>query len=189
MKRILPFVFLAVVAPAAVAQEHVQVGAYGDFFRLNDADIDFGGLGGRVGVNVNPYVQIDAEMTYDFAQTFGETFTSGASASVVNSNMRVLRGLFGPKIQANRGPVRLFLTAKGGFVNFMFDPRPPSFDTFTSSVEGLRTNNVNGVFYPGAGAEAFLGPVGLRLDVGDEIYFRNGAHNDLRIAFGPTIRF
>jgi hypothetical protein len=27
------------------------------------------------------------------------------------------------------------------------------------------------------------------VDVGDEIYFQNGAHNNLRITFGPSIRF
>jgi hypothetical protein len=191
MKRILPFLFLTFVAmaPAAVAQDHVNVGAYGDFFRLNDANVNFGGLGGRVGVNVNPYVQLEGEMSYDFAQEFGEAFSNGASVTVVNSNVRVLHGLFGPKFQTDKGPVRFFVTAKGGFVNFMFDQRPPGFSTFTDSVSNLRANNVDGVFYPGVGGEAFLGPIGFRLDVGDEIYFQNGAHNNLRASFGPTIRF
>jgi hypothetical protein len=191
MKRILPFLLLAVaaMAPATFAQDHAEVGAYGDFFRLNDANINFGGLGGRASFNLNPYVQLEAEMTYDFARAFGEAFSNGSTVTVVDSNVRLLHGLVGPKLETNRGPVRLFVTAKGGFLNFMFDRRPPSFDTFTSSVENLRSSNVNGVFYPGAGAEAFLGPIGLRLDVGDEIYFRNGAHNNLRISFGPTIRF
>ena len=191
MKRILPLFFLALMAmaPAALAQDHLDLGAYGDFFRLNDENINFGGLGARVSVNVDPWLQIEAEMTYDFARSFGETFSNGSTVSVVDSNVRLLHGLVGPKLQTNKGPVRLFITAKGGFVNFMFDNRPPSFDTFTSSVGALRTNNVNGVFYPGAGGEAFLGPIGLRLDVGDEIYFRHSARNNLRISFGPTIRF
>jgi hypothetical protein len=37
--------------------------------------------------------------------------------------------------------------------------------------------------------EGFVGPVGLRLEVGDDIYFDNGARNNLRVTFGPTIRF
>jgi len=45
------------------------------------------------------------------------------------------------------------------------------------------------VFYPGGGAEAFLGPIGFRLDVGDEIYFNDRAHHNLRVTVGPTIRF
>jgi hypothetical protein len=71
----------------------------------------------------------------------------------------------------------------------MFDQRPATFGTFTSSVDDLRAHNVSGVIYPGVGAEAFWGPIGLRLDVGDEIYFRDGTHNNLRIAFGPSLRF
>jgi hypothetical protein len=31
--------------------------------------------------------------------------------------------------------------------------------------------------------------VGLRFEMGDEIYFNNGGHNNLRITFGPIIRF
>jgi len=37
--------------------------------------------------------------------------------------------------------------------------------------------------------QAHLGPIGLRLDVGDEMYFNNGAHHNLRVAFGPVFRF
>jgi hypothetical protein len=33
------------------------------------------------------------------------------------------------------------------------------------------------------------GAIGLRADVGDEIYFNNGTHNNLRVTFGPTFRF
>ena len=61
--------------------------------------------------------------------------------------------------------------------------------TFFSSVDGLRANNVNGVLYPGGGLQGHLGPIGLRLDVGDEIYFTHGSHNNLRVALGPTFRF
>ena len=78
---------------------------------------------------------------------------------------------------------------KGGFVNFRFDPRPASFNTFTSSVDNLRANNVSGTFYPGGGVEAFLGPIGLRLDVGDEMFFANGVHHNWKASFGPQIRF
>jgi hypothetical protein len=43
--------------------------------------------------------------------------------------------------------------------------------------------------YPAGGLEASLGPVGLRFELGDDIYFNNGAHNNLRITFGPILRF
>ena len=39
------------------------------------------------------------------------------------------------------------------------------------------------------GVEGFIGRVGLRLEVGDEIYLNNGTFNNLRVTFGPHIRF
>src|SRR5262249_22471533 len=136
------------------------------------------------------HVQLEAEMAYDFSQTFTEGFTNTGTGAITvsRSTVRVLHGLFGPKFQMG-GPVRLFITIKGGFNDIRFDDRPATFGTFTSSVQGLRTNNVNGVLYPGGGVEGFLGPIGLRLDIGDEIYWASGSHHNLRITFGPTIRF
>jgi hypothetical protein len=42
---------------------------------------------------------------------------------------------------------------------------------------------------PGGGVEGTLGPLGLRLDVGDEMYFNNGTHHNLTVKFRPYIRF
>jgi hypothetical protein len=208
MKR---FLFLIVVTgglifavqPAARAQEslnHVEIGVFGDYFRLGNTQASslagsgataFGGVGARVSVNVSRRWQIEAESNYDFAESFTEGFTSttGTTAGFATSTLRILHGMAGPKFQSGGGPVRFFLTAKGGGDDFMFSNAPVTFSTFTSSVAGLRSNSVDGVFYPGGGIEAFLGPIGVRVDVGDEIYFENGAHNNLRITFGPTIRF
>jgi hypothetical protein len=71
----------------------------------------------------------------------------------------------------------------------MFDSRPANLNTFFSSVDNLRAKNVMAVFYPGGGVEGRVGPVGLRLDAGDEMYFNDGTHHNLRVAFGPYIRF
>jgi hypothetical protein len=78
---------------------------------------------------------------------------------------------------------------KGGGDDFMFSSAPVTFSTFASSFSRLRTDNLVGVVYAGGGIEAYLGPIGLRIDVGDEIYFQSGAHNNLRVTFGPSIRF
>lgn len=43
--------------------------------------------------------------------------------------------------------------------------------------------------YPGGGIETFIGPLGLRVEAGDEIYLNNGANNNLRVTFSPTLRF
>jgi hypothetical protein len=186
-----PLLFAGWFAPAAFAQEHGQIGAGADYFRLSQTKMDFAGLGGHLSVNANRNLQLEAEMGYDFTQPLVEGFTNTGTGTVTlqRTNTRVIHGLFGPKLQTSRGPLRAFLTVKGGFLNFRLDPRPATFSTFTSSVDNLRANNVTGVFYPGAGLEGHLGPLGLRLDVGDEMYFSGGTHHNMRIQFGPIIRF
>jgi hypothetical protein len=196
MKRIsiatIGLLMFVIYSPQAFAQyksqsDHVEVGVFGELFRVNQTKTNLAGLGARVSFNLTPLVQLEAESSYDFDQIFTETDVTGAV--IQRTNFRAVHGLVGPKLQTNRGPVRLFLTAKGGAVGFHFDPGPATIGAFTSTIGNLRSRNVNGVFYPGGGAEAFWGPIGFRLDVGDEIYFNNGARNNLRVTFGPTIRF
>jgi hypothetical protein len=191
MKRILFLVLIAGmgIAPAVRAQDHAEVGAFVDYFRLGQTSTNFVGVGGRATVNIMPHVQLEAEMNYDFNRVFTEGYsnTSG-TITTVNSNISALHGLFGPKFQT-RGPVRFFVTAKGGFVNFRFNPEAASLSGFTSSVNDLRANNVDAVFYPGGGVEAFFGPIGFRAEVGDEVVFVNGVHNSWRASFGPQFRF
>jgi len=191
------------VQPAARAQEalnHVEIGIFGDYFRLGTTQgatlagsgaTAFGGVGARLSINASRRWQIEAESNYDFAESFTEGFTStaGTTAGFTTSSLRILHGMAGPKFQSGGGPVRLFLTVKGGADDFMFSNAPVTFSTYTSSVAGLRSSSVDAVLYPGGGIEAFLGPIGIRLDVGDEIYFEGGPHNNLRITIGPTIRF
>lgn len=174
----------------ARAQNHGEVGAFADYFRLGQTGTNFAGIGGRAAFNVVRNVQIEAEMAYDFNQVFTEGFTNttGGSVTTANSNLRVLHGLFGPKLQTS-GRVRVFVTVKGGFANFRFDPEPASFSTFMSSVSGLRANDVDAVLYPGGGVEAFLGPIGLRLEAGDEVIFANGGRSNWKVTFGPQLRF
>lgn len=172
-------------------QDHVNVGVFGNFVRLNDGDLNLAGVGARLSFNILPIVQLEAESSYEFDQAFTEGFnnTVSGTGSIGRTDVRMLDGLFGPKIMTNKGPVRLFLTAKGGFTNFNISNSPATFNTVGDAFSNLRGSNVYGVFYPGGGAEAFWGPIGVRFDIGDEVYFNNGGHNNLRIAFGPTIRF
>jgi len=191
MKRLVVFlVFCAVVAaPRALAQDHLAVGAYADYFRVSQTDTNFAGLGARLGVGLSRHLMLEAEMSYDFDKAFTETFTSGGTVTVQRSNYRLLHGLIGPKLALGHSNFHPFVTLKGGFLKTTFDARPANLDTFFSSVDNLRAHDVMGVFYPGGGLEGRVGPIGLRLDVGDEIYFSGGAHNNLRVAFGPYIRF
>ncbi|HYL84162.1 MAG TPA: hypothetical protein VE263_08015 [Candidatus Angelobacter sp.] len=191
MKRVALLLFLSgCLVPLASAQDHVQIGAYADYFRISQTDTNMAGLGGRAGFKLLPHVMFEAEMSYDFDQGFAEhCLSTGCTVTVANSNLKVLHGLGGFKVIGGHHAIRPFLTLKGGFVNFQLSPAPASFSGFVSSVQNLRANNVSGAVYPGAGVEGHLGPVGLRLEAGDEIYFAGGAHHNARVAFGPFIRF
>jgi len=57
------------------------------------------------------------------------------------------------------------------------------------AVNGITDGDTRFALYPGVGLEGFWGPFGLRFDVGDQIYFLNGAQNNLRMTFGPHFRF
>jgi len=195
MKRVALLLFLAFLAgaswlvPSAKAQDHLQVGAYGDYFRLSQTNTNLAGLGGRAGVKLLDHVMFEGEMSYDFEQAFTEVCTNCTTLTVAPSNLKVLHGLGGFKLIGTRHAIRPFLLLKGGFVNFQMSTRPPSFSGFTSAVDNLRANNLTGVFYPGAGVEGHLGPIGLRLEAGDEIYYTGSPHHNARVSFGPFLRF
>jgi hypothetical protein len=176
---------------SSYTENHVEVGVFADYFRLSqtDPDINFVGIGGRFGFNVHPNIQLEAEMAYDFRRNFTTTFSNGITTQFVRTGLRPLTGLFGPKFQAGTsGPVRVFVTGKLGFVNF--DTSNQSAPAgFTSSLGAVTNGDTRFALYPGGGIEGFWGPFGLRLEAGDEIYFDNGAQNNLKVTFGPTFRF
>jgi hypothetical protein len=167
------------LARARDSQNHVEIGIFGDYFHLGatrgpslagTGTTSFGGIGTRLSISVSRRWRIEPEMNYDFAASFSEGFT-GPAATVEGfstSHLRILHGMIGPKIQTG-GAFRVFLTLKGGGDDFMFSSAPVTFSTFASSVAGLRAKSVVGVLYPGGGIEAYLGPFGLRSDVGDEV--------------------
>ena len=169
--------------------DHVEVGAFADYFRFGDADParNFLGLGGRAAVNLRPSIQLEAEMAYDFKRNFSRTFTDGFTTELVNTHFRTLHGFFGPKFQTGSGPFRVFVTGKVGFDNFSIT-NDNATTGFTSAV-GLTNGTTVFAVYPAAGFEAFAGTIGLRAEVGDDIYFNSGAHNNLRVTVGPQFRF
>src|SRR5260370_10862273 len=166
MKRVVLLLFLASwLVPLASAQDHLQVGAYADYFRISQTKTNMAGLGARAGIKVFPHVMLEAEMSYDFQQAFTEGFTNpnGGAITFQNSNIKVLHGLFGPKFVAGHGANPAFVAFKGGIVNFRLGPRPARFTGFTGTIAKLRAKNVSGEIYPGAGAERDLWAHWLRL--------------------------
>jgi hypothetical protein len=126
-------------------------------------------------------------MAYDFKRDYTTTFSDGITSVNVTSRLRTLHGFFGPKFQTGSGPIRLFVTGKVGFDNFtVTDSNAPT--GFTNAV-GLANGATYFALYPGGGIEAFAGPIGIRLEAGDDIFFNNGAHNNLRVSVGPQFRF
>jgi len=165
------------------------VGLYADYFRLSQTDSNFAGVGIRADFGVGRQVMLEAEMSYDFDRVFTENFSNGGSVIVNRTSVRLLHGLFGAKVALGHSNFHPFVTLKGGFLNTHFSGAPATIGSFFSDVQNLRDNNVMGALYPGGGIEGHVGPIGLRFDIGDEIYFNHGAHHHLRAAFGPYIRF
>jgi hypothetical protein len=196
MKRywILALLFFGLtLVPPLLAQEydHGEVGAFASYFRLNrtSPQINFVGLGGRVGFNVSSHVALEAEMSYDFKRNFTSTFSNGVTTEFVNTRLRPLTALFGPKFQAGTSsPIRIFVTPKVGFVNFSVSDQNAA-SGFKGALGAVTSGNTRFALYPGGGIEGFWGFFGFRLDVGDEIYFDSGARNNFRATFGPLIRF
>ncbi|HTX75450.1 MAG TPA: hypothetical protein VMD29_04515 [Terracidiphilus sp.] len=178
---------------------HGEFTAFGDYFHFNPSGsahaVNFVGLGGRVGFNVHPNVAIEGEMSYDFERNYsslsGTPSSFGGSSTTVVSRVRPITGLFGPKFQfGTSSPFRVFLTGKAGFLDLTATSASPSTTSFGNSFGTFGGNSTNFAVYPGGGFEAFFGPIGLRAEVGDEIYWNNGnTFNNMRVTVGPSFRF
>ncbi len=186
---------LCFCAPSMMAQsvksgDHVEVGVFADYFNLSRTTphINFVGLGARAGFNVNPHVQLEAEMAYDFDRNFTSLFSDGINTQLVQTRLRNLHAMFGPKFQTNRGPFRAFATFKAGLVNFSTSDQNAAAG-FVGALGSVTSGNTRPAIYPGVGMEGFWGPFGLRLDAGDEIYFDSGTRNNIKVTFGPVLRF
>ena len=127
-------------------------------------------------------------MNYDFERNFTSTSGTGISSSFSTTRVRPLTGLFGPKFQTP-GPFKFFVTGKVGFINFTESRASVTPGNVGNAISGVGGPGTHFAVYPGAGFEGFWGPFGLRLEAGDEVYFSNGTYNNLRVTFGPQLRF
>jgi hypothetical protein len=185
-------IFLLLASPCLFAQKRIEAGVFLDYLDVSQTTTNNFGLGARFGYRIHHDVMVEGELAYDYGINFDEAYrnlTSGNIGAIERTSVGVTHGLFGPKWQPGGGGFRPFVTLKGGFMDFRLSPGLLPLSNAVSTLLGLRTSNLNAAIYPAAGVEAAIGPVGLRLEVGDEVYFNNGAHNNLRITFGPIIRF
>lgn len=180
--------FILAVSPFSFAQDdanHGEIGIFGDLFRHERFDKNHLGLGGRVSFNVHPNVALEGELSYSFAHAYDQE----DGIEIDETDVRALHGLFGPKFQTTGEAARAFFVVKGGFVTFSLD-EPATIGGVAGTLDDLRDQNTRFALFPGAGFEFFLGPVGIRFDAGDELYWLNDkAHHNLKVTFGPHIQF
>ncbi len=174
----------------ALGGDRFEGGIFADYFGLQRTtpNINYIGLGARAAFNLRPNWQLEGEMNYDFKRNFTSTFSNGVTTQLVNTRLRNLHGLFGPKYDFGSGPVRVFITGKTGFVNFSVSDQNAAAG-FQGALGSVTSGNTRVAFYPGLGVEGFTGPFGLRLDAGDEMYFDGGVRHNMRVTFGPQLRF
>jgi hypothetical protein len=174
------------------AQSRAEAGLILDYLSVSQTNTDNFGLGGRFGYRIHRNVMMEGEVAYGYGVNFQDVYdnvTNGDVTAIERTSIGVTDGLFGPMLQPAHGHLRPFVTLKGGFIDFRLSPSLLPYSSVASSVLGIRTSSFNAALYPGGGVEATLGPVGLRLEFGDAIYFNGSAHNNLRITLGPIIRF
>ena len=177
--------------PFCSAQKRIEAGVLLDYLGVADTRTSNFGIGGRFGYRIHHNVMLEGELAYDYGISFDELYrnvANGSLAAIERTSIGVTHGLFGPKFEP-RGGIRPFFTVKAGLIDFRFSPSLLPYSNVVSTIFGLRESRLNTAIYPGGGVEAAVGPVGLRFELGDEIYFNHGTHNNLRITFGPFLRF
>lgn len=176
----------------SLAQKRFEAGVFLDYLDVSQTSTSNFGLGGRFGYRLRRNMPLEGELAYDYGINFQQAYrniANGNTTALERTSIGVTDGLFGPMFQSSDGRFRPFATLKAGFMDFRLSPSLVPYSTVASTAFGIPTSSVNPAIYPAAGAEASLGPVGIRLEFGDAIYFNNGAHNNLRITLGPILRF
>ncbi len=185
---------VALTAPSLFAQEERgEFSVFADYVRLRHANnTNFWGPGASLGFNVNNYLQFEASMAYDPERTFTQTVSNPipgttTTTTTLQTGLRLWHGTFGPKISTGFHGAKLYVVLKGGFLNFGVSNSGVA-NGFNNQVGTFTTGDTNGVFYPGVGIE-FGKRFGIKAEVGDLMYFDNGANHNLRISVGPKISF
>jgi len=181
----------ALLASTASAQ-HIELGAFIDYGRptIPGFPANAFGAGGRININLHRFLQAELESAYDVKYANFLLAASSGSVVLTNSKLGILHANGGLKVQTAGGS--FFFFVKGG-ANQYFPERTVQtvagtpITVITSSVS--LNSFTHGIFYPGGGIGFHAGPLGIRVDAGDEIYWSSGTHHNLRVTFGPTLRF
>jgi len=194
-RLVLPLVMLwAVISTAvpAVAQ-HFEAGAFVGYAHLDVPNLPQNtvALGGRVDLPFYRFIKFEVEGGYDFPIPDIAISSAGNVAITTTKEISGWRMNGGLKFQSHGGSYFFFLKGGGYLLQPSVSVRVIGGVPIVVSPPATTTNSVwKGTFYPGAGISFFAGPIGMRLDVGDEILWLDGnARNNLRINFGPSFRF
>jgi hypothetical protein len=148
---------------------------------------NFLGIGGRAAFNVHPSIQLEAEMAYDFlAKRYADLQRWGLDGSGDIASPHAAR-ISRTEVPDGTGSIPRFVTGKVGFENFSITNQNAGAG-FTNTV-GLTNGSTQFAICPGGGFEALAGPIGVRAEIGDDIYFVNRSHNNMRIGLGAQFRF
>lgn len=190
--RILTLICFTLLASLSFAQQRMELGIFVDSLSISQTNTNNFGLGARLGYRVHHDVMLEGELAYDYGINFDEAYRNvftGSISAIEHTSIGVTHGLFGPTLQRSEGHFHPYATLKAGFIDFRLSTSLLPYSDIASAIFGLHTSNLNAALYPAAGIAATLGPIGLRLEAGDEMYFNSGAHHNLRITFGPILRF
>src|SRR5215831_660812 len=174
MQKLTALALIALLGPSSVlAQKRIEAGVFLDYLGISQTKTTNIGLGVRFGYRVHRNVMLEGELAYDYGVNFDEAYVNlvtGDVAAIERTSVGVTQFRVGPKVQPH-GRFRPFATIKAGFIDFRLAPGLLPYSDVVSAIVGLRTSNLNPAIYPGGGIEPAIGPVGLRLEFGDEIYF------------------
>ena len=190
--RTLTLICFILLASLSFAQQRVELGIFVDSLSISQTNTNNFGLGARFGYRVHHDVMFEAELAYAYGINFDEAYrniSTGSISAIEHTSIGVTHALFGPMLQRSEGHFHPYATLKAGFIDFRLSTSLLPYSDIASTIFGLHTSNLNAALYPAAGIAATLGPVGLRLEAGDEMYFNSGTHHNLRITFGPILRF
>lgn len=187
------FLLVVLCLPLLSFAQHVELGVFADYTRqpLPNSPDNLFGVGGRLNVNLARVLQFELESAYDFKYPHFQTTVQPNAIILNSSELGIIHANAGLKIQSPGGSIFGFI--KGGVNDYR---STSSIQTATGPPFGVTVVNLpdssfaKGVLYPGGGLGFHAGPLGIRLDAGDEIIWLNGSvHNSLRVTFGPTLRF
>jgi hypothetical protein len=95
---------------------------------LAQTNNNFGGVGALASFQAFKELKLEAQMSYDFNQTFTDSGTGTVTFS--RTNLRILHGEFGPRMNIGHHAIQPFVTLKGGFVDFRIDGAPATLRAF-----------------------------------------------------------